>query len=84
MRRTMHCRRYHTWRVIQKRQDRHRRMDQRWLWPGEPLPDGRLADEDRYHGCHRARCGVCHPEKLVGGERTREKRQWLRWEDDYS
>lgn len=76
--RTRHRRRYHTWRIIQKRQARHRRMDQEWFWPEGPLPDGWLDNEDWYHGCHRARCGLCRYEKLEGGRRTRENREWRR------
>jgi hypothetical protein len=40
---------------------------------------GRLEDEQQYLGCHRARCGICHPEKRWScGDREREKRAWRR------
>lgn len=38
---------------------------------------GRLANHQHYLGCHRPRCGVCHPEKRwPNGDRQREERAW--------
>jgi len=66
-------RRYHRDRVVAKRAAEARRLG------AEPAPVlGRLDDEQRYLGCHRARCGVCHPDKRWGGERTRGERAWRR------
>ena len=73
-------RRLHRDRIVAKRAAQARRLA--WL----PEPDvepvlGRLEDEQWYLGCHRARCGLCHPEKRWSyGERQRAKRRWHREE----
>jgi hypothetical protein len=46
---------------------------------------GRFDDEQPYMGCHRARCGLCHPDKRWhrGGDRKAAERRWRReWELD--
>lgn len=79
--RTKHRRRYHTGRVISNRQRRQRRLD-RWLWIDKTgiwlLPNGKLDRTDRYFDCGRARCGLCHGDKLWDPRRAREKRRWER------
>lgn len=71
-------RRFHTDRVIFKRLGQARALG--WLDGREPV-HGRLDDEQRYLGCHRARCGVCHPEKRwPGDDRRYEEREWRRRE----
>lgn len=71
-------RRFHTDRVIAKRLAQARRHP--WSADGEHV-HGRLDDEQWYLGCHRARCGVCHPEKRWAyGDRQREEREWRRHE----
>lgn len=81
MRRTKHRRRFHTDRVIANRQRRYRREESGWVvaegW-SRRLEDGRLADRYAYFGCSRARCFICHFDKLIGDRRTREKRAWRR------
>jgi len=71
-------RRFHTDRVIFKRLGQARSLSWR---DDRDLVRGRLDDEQRYLGCHRARCGVCHPEKRWSyGDRHREERDWRRHE----
>lgn len=79
MRRTKHRRRFHTDRVIANRRRRYRREAADWelAWRRH-LEDGRLADRYAYYGCGRPRCYICHPDKVTGGQRTREKRLWRR------
>lgn len=59
-------------------------LARRLVWWREPDFEpvlGRLEDEQWYLGCHRARCGVCHPEKRWSyGDRQRAKRRWRREE----
>lgn len=77
MRRTKHRRRFHTDRVISNRRRRGRTLEYRdWWWAEHPPADGRLRDRFYFRGCGVARCGLCHPHKRWGGDRTREKRQW--------
>ena len=58
------------------------------LPPGEAQLDlslGRFADEQPNLGCHRPRCGICHPDKRWhrGGDRIAAKRAWRRdWADE--
>jgi hypothetical protein len=52
-------------------------------WEYGPAPDlylGRFANEQPYMGCHRSRCGVCHPTKRwhTGADRLAEERAWRR------
>jgi hypothetical protein len=45
---------------------------------------GRFDDEQAYLGCHRARCGLCHPSKRWhrGADRLAAEREWRRdWAD---
>jgi hypothetical protein len=38
---------------------------------------GRLANHQHYLGCHRARCGICHPHKRwPNSDRQRAERAW--------
>lgn len=68
-------RRFHTDRVIAKRLHLARLLG--WADAAD-LVRGRLDDEQWYLGCHRARCGVCHPEECWSyGDRQREEREWL-------
>jgi hypothetical protein len=72
-------RRLHTDRIIAKRLRLVRLVG--WVDAAE-LVRGRLDDEQWYLGCHRARWGVCHPEKRWShGDRQREERQWGRYEN---
>ena len=84
MRRTKHRRWFHTERVIRNRQRAYRRETPSWELIGWPrhLEDGRLADENAYFGCRRPRCYICHFDKLIGDQRTREKRLWKREIED--
>jgi hypothetical protein len=46
---------------------------------------GRFDNEQPYLGCHRARCGLCHPDKrwYRGGDRLAEERAWRRdWDEE--
>jgi hypothetical protein len=59
-----------------------------WL-PSQPelvdLALGRFAAEQPYLGCHRPRCGVCHPDKRWrrGADRLAAERAWRRdWADE--
>jgi hypothetical protein len=84
MRRTKHRRRFHTARIIRKRQRRYRRIispEDRPTWARE-LQAGRV-DRGDYFGCTRPRCLVCHWDKLVEPRRAREKRSWTAWTDEY-
>lgn len=72
-------RRLHRDRVVAKRLEQARALS--LTDPTEHVP-GRLANEQWYVGCHRARCGVCHPEKAApNGDRQREEREWRRREE---
>lgn len=79
MRRTKHRRRFHTERVIANRRRRGRTLERDDLWWKEnPPEDGRLANVFYFRGCGLARCGLCHPHKKWGGDRTQAKRAWRR------
>lgn len=54
-------RRFHTDRVVAKRLGKARVLA--WYRDVDELVRGRLDNEQWYLGCHRARCGACHPEK---------------------
>jgi hypothetical protein len=72
-------RRFHTDRVIARRLAQAALLS--LVDPGEHVR-GRLDDEQRYLGCHRARCGMCHPGKRWSyGDRRREDRSWRRDEE---
>jgi hypothetical protein len=69
-------RRFHRERVIAKRIAQARLLGR---VEAEVLRDGRVANEQWYLGCHRPRCGVCHPSKRWAyGERQRSDREWRR------
>jgi hypothetical protein len=71
-------RRFHTDRIIAKRLAQARLLGWR---ASDQYARGRLDDEQAYLGCHRARCGVCHPQKRWNcGERERADREWRRRE----
>lgn len=74
-------RRLHTDRIVAKRAAQATRVV--WWRSADWEPTGgRLADERWYLGCHRPRCGICHPHKRFGyGDRQREEREWRRLED---
>jgi hypothetical protein len=79
MRRTKHRRRFHTGRVISNRRRRGRTLEKNdWWWREHPPENGRLRDRLYFRGCGLPRCGLCHPHKRWGGDRTREKRAWKR------
>lgn len=78
MRRTKHRRRFHTGRVISNRRRRGRTLEKNDWWREHPPENGRLRDRFYFRGCGVARCGLCHPHKRWGGDRTREKRAWER------
>lgn len=72
-------RRFHTDRIIAKRLGQSRSL---WWLDDIEFVRGRLDDEQWYLGCHRARCGVCHPDKRwPSGGRQREERAWRDEED---
>ena len=57
--------------------------------PSDPelldLSLGRFAAEQPYLGCHRPRCGLCHPDKRWhrGADRLAAERAWRReWGDE--
>jgi hypothetical protein len=57
--------------------------------PSDPelldLSLGRFANEQPYLGCHRPRCGLCHPDKRWhrGADRLAAERAWRReWGDE--
>jgi hypothetical protein len=54
-------------------------LEPRWT-EALDLSLGRFADEQPYLGCHRARCGVCHPDKRWhrGPDRLAAKCAWHR------
>ena len=69
--------RFHRDRVVAKRARRAREIQ--WRFDGDWTPvEGRLENEQWYLGCHRPRCGLCHPEKRWnrGADRARAKRDW--------
>lgn len=69
-------RRYHRDRIVAKRAAQAKRLAE-WLSPDHGPSLGRLEDEQWYLGCHRPRCGVCHPQKRwSSGDRQREERAW--------
>ncbi len=70
-------RRFHTDRIIAKRLRIVRLLR---CADDADLVRGRLDDEQRYLGCHRACCGLCHPHKRWSyGDRRREEREWRRY-----
>ena len=72
-------RRFHTDCIIAKRRRTARTLG--WA-DARDLVRGRLDDEQWYLGCHRARCGVCHPDKRWSyGDRQRGEREWRRDEE---
>lgn len=67
-------RRFHRDRVIAKRLNQAARLS---LTDPAEFTRGRLANHQHYVGCHRPRCGVCHPDKCwPNGDRQRENREW--------
>ena len=66
-------------RVVAKRARQARKL-QWWFDPDWTPVGGRLENEQWYLGCHRARCGVCNPDKRWrrGADRARAKRDWRR------
>lgn len=77
-RRSRAFRRFHTDRVVAKRVAQAKR--EAWFKSSQWEPTrGRVEDEQWYLGCHRPRCGICHPEKRWNyGDRRREEREWRR------
>jgi len=77
-RRSRAYRRFHTDRVVAKRVAQAKR--EAWFKSPHWEPTrGRVEDEQWYLGCHRPRCGICHPEKRWNyGDREREERDWQR------
>jgi hypothetical protein len=72
-------RRFHTDRVVAKRVRQAKTLS---ITDPAEFVRGRLDDEQWYVGCHRARCGVCHPDKRwPSGNRQREERAWRRAEE---
>jgi hypothetical protein len=72
-------RRVHRERVIAKRLNQARSLS---LTDPADYVRGRLVNEQWYLGCHRARCGLCHPAKAKpNADRQRAEREW-RWLDD--
>jgi hypothetical protein len=64
-------------------------LEMRAWFPSQPelvdLSLGRFAAEQPYLGCHRPRCGICHPDKRWhhGADRLAAERAWRRdWADE--
>lgn len=77
--RSKHRRRYHTARVIKNRRARGIAIEAGVGWMVEnPPPSGKLDDVFYYRGCGRARCHLCHWDKLDLSRRARERRAWKR------
>jgi hypothetical protein len=71
-------RRFHRDRVIAKRLKAARGFT---LTDPADYVAGRMFNEQWYLGCHRPRCGLCHPSKRWSyGDRQRETREWRRHE----
>lgn len=71
-------RRFHRDRTIANRV-----RDARWISLTEPADFvlGRLAKHQHYLGCHRARCGICHPHKRWSNrDRQSAERAWRKAE----
>ena len=78
MRRTKHRRRFHTGRVITNRRRRARDIEGsswRVWWAEHPPANGRLRNTFYVRGCGRARCYLCHGDKLLG-RRAEDNRAW--------
>lgn len=71
-------RRFHRDRIIAKRMAQAAGLA---LMDRADLVRGRLADHQYYLGCHRPRCGLCHPEKRwPNADRQRAERAWRKLE----
>jgi hypothetical protein len=79
--------RYHFIRVALKRRRTFLTLegDSEYYREMPSLSLGCFDDEQPYLGCHRPRCGLCHPDKRWhrGADRAAGERAWRReWHDD--
>jgi hypothetical protein len=76
-------RRYHRDRIVAKRAAQAVRLAALVGYPESAPVLGRLDNEQYYLGCHRTRCGICHPAKRWNyGDREREQRAWRRYNEE--